>query len=95
MTGTDRGRGPCPLRAPAPTDGGPGHACHSRGSTGSDSSASTANTASWTRHSGSPSASRSSASSPSAYSRSASDRLWFRNRLRRRSRFSGRVYSGP
>ena len=37
---------------------------HSRGSTGSDSSASTANTHSWIRHSGSPSASRTSASRP-------------------------------
>jgi hypothetical protein len=53
---------------------------YNRGSTGSDSSASTPNTASCTRHNGSPSASRSRASRPRAYSRSASDRLWLRKR---------------
>ena len=65
--------------------------CHSRGSTGSDSMASTAKTASCTRHSGSPAACRSSASSPSAYSRSASDCLCPRLRWRSRSRLAGSV----
>jgi hypothetical protein len=53
----------------------PAAADHSRGSTGSDSSASTAKTASCTRQNGSFSTALSSASSPSAYSRWASDRL--------------------
>jgi hypothetical protein len=64
---------------------------YSRGSTGSDSSASTPNTASWTRHNGSPRAPRSSASSPRAYSRSASDRLRPRLRSRSRARLAGSV----
>ena len=64
---------------------------HNRGSTGSDSRASTPNTASWTRHSGSPATSRSTASSPSAYSRSASERFRLRLRFRSRSRLSGSV----
>ena len=46
---------------------------HNRGSTGSLSSASTPNTHSWTRRSGSWRTNRSSASMPSANSRSASD----------------------
>lgn len=46
-----------------------------RGSTGSDSRARTPNTGSWMRHSGSPRARRSRLSSPSAYSRRASDFL--------------------
>ena len=64
---------------------------HSRGSTGSDSRASTANTHSCTRHSGSPRATRSNDSRPSAYSRCAIDRLWPRLRDSSRDRFSGSV----
>lgn len=62
-----------------------------RGSTGSDSRARTANTASWTRHSGSPRATRSSDSMPSANSRAARERLWPSPRVRRRSRLAGSV----
>lgn len=64
---------------------------YKRGSTGSDSSASTPNTASCIRHSGSPRAPRSRASSPSAYSRSASERLRPRLRSRSRARLAGSV----
>jgi hypothetical protein len=82
--GTGTTTAPAPGRSGTAADGPTPHARrratrtrrYSRGSTGSDSRASTANTASCTRHSGSPSASRSSASSPSAYSRRASERLW-------------------
>src|SRR5262249_30218244 len=61
------------------------------GSTGSLSSASTANTHSCTRRSGSPRAKRSNPSSPSANSRSASERLALRKRWRSRSRLAGAV----
>jgi hypothetical protein len=64
---------------------------HSRGSTGSDSRASTAKTHWWTRQSGSSRATRSSASSPRAYSRRASERLCPRPRERSRSRLAGSV----
>ena len=64
---------------------------HSRGSTGSDSRAKTAKTHSWTRHRGSPRATRSRASRPRAYSRSASERLWLSPRWRSRSRLAGSV----
>jgi uncharacterized protein (TIGR03084 family) len=64
---------------------------HSRGSTGSDSRARTAKTHSCTRHSGSPQATRSRASRPRAYSRSASERLWDRPRWRSRVRLAGSV----
>ena len=53
----------------------PAEPAHSRGSTGSLSSASTPKTHSWTRRSGSPATKRSSASTPSANSRRASERL--------------------
>lgn len=66
-------------------------AAQSRGSTGSDSSAKMANTHSCTRHSGSPAAARSSASSPSAYSRDAMDRLCPSPRDRSRARLGGSV----
>ena len=66
-------------------------AAYSRGSTGSDSRASTAKTHSCTRHSGSPRAARSRASTPRAYSRCARPRLRPRPRSRSRSRCSGRV----
>ena len=58
-------------------------------------SASTPTTHSCTRRSGSRRANRSGPSTPSANSRSASDRLAHSPRDRRRSRFSGRVDSGP
>jgi len=64
---------------------------YSLGSTGSDSRARTAKTHSWTRHSGSPPATRSRASRPRAYSRSASERLWDRPRRRSRARWAGSV----
>ncbi len=84
--------GPPPQRRPDDAERlAAGPPAHSRGSTGSDSSASTAKTASWTRHSGSPAASLSTASSPSAYSRSASERLCPRWRERSRVRCSGAV----
>ena len=63
----------------------------SRGSTGSDSRARTAKTHSWTRQSGSPRATRSRASRPRAYSRSASERLWLSPRWRSRTRLAGSV----
>ena len=63
----------------------------SRGSTGSDSRARTAKTHSWTRQSGSPRATRSRASRPRAYSRSASERLWLSPRWRSRARLAGSV----
>ncbi len=66
-------------------------ALHRRGSTGSDSSASTPKTHSCTRHSGSPRATRSRASRPSEYSRSASDRFRPTDRLRSRARLAGVV----
>ncbi len=64
---------------------------HRRGSTGSDSRASTANTGSWTRHRGSLSTNLVRDSMPSAYSRSASERLRPSVRRRRRFRLSGSV----
>ena len=65
--------------------------CQSRGSTGSDSRARTAKTHSWTRQRGSPRATRSRASRPRAYSRSASERLWLSPRWRSRARLAGSV----
>jgi hypothetical protein len=64
---------------------------HSRGSTGSLSRARTPNTHSCTRRSGSCRTKRSKASMPSANSRTASDRLPPRLRLRSRGRCSSAV----
>jgi hypothetical protein len=64
-----------------------------RGSTGSLPRASTPKTHSWTRRSGSPRTNRSSASTPSANSRTARDRLWDSPLSFRRSMFPGAVYS--
>lgn len=63
---------------------------HNLGSTGSLSRARTPNTHSWTHRNGSRATNRSSASSPNANSREASDLLALRPRLRRRTRFSSR-----
>jgi hypothetical protein len=68
---------------------------HNLGSTGSLSKASTPKTASCTRRKGSLRTNRSSASTPRANSRNASDLLAESPRARRRSRFSGAEYSGP
>ncbi len=85
---------PPPCGCSAPTRPSPAHAGPSRqrrGSTGSDSSARTAKTHSWTRQRGSPRATRSRASRPRAYSRSASERLWLSPRCRSRARLAGSV----
>src|SRR5699024_2517279 len=92
-TREDRGqrRGP----GAAARTGGSGGSGQSRGSTGSDSSASTPNTHWCTRHSGSPAMNRRSASSPSAHSRAARERLCPVFRSRTRLRGSGPEYAGP